>query len=344
MARSRHHRKPYHNTQRDFSDDFNRDDGAVGSGWQGTNIAIASNRLIITPTLETEKLTDGGLEAAYTAGKCNTLTSAGSMTLAEETSDVHGGSKAQSFVAGAFNDRVNFPTTFSGTLGSWFEFSAWSKRTAGTGGSPRIYAFQTGGLDRSALLQQGATYAQSFVTDRIVHGSNAIFAYPVREQGASAFSTVLVDDASFKQITLSSMFALRSYSVADCVLKAQVYWHPGTVSGIAARIDSTSNPQNGIVAYIREQTSSQTRFINVVVDKVVAGVWSNVYASSALTYVDGAQLELHLSGSTVQVWWNNVQRGGDLTIADAGILNSKLHGLFASNPANEFDAFFLSIQ
>jgi hypothetical protein len=140
------------------------------------------------------------------------------------------------------------------------------------------------------------------------------------------------------------MFALRNYPISNGVIKAPVAWQAGTVAGVSARIDSASNPQNGIVAYLQEQASSQSRFVNVVVDKIVGGTWSNVYRSSALTYVDGAQLELHLDGTTVNVWWNNTQYGGDLTVSNAGILNNKLHGLFASNPANRFDAFFLSIQ
>ena len=112
--------------------------GGLGAG--GANVtwcdqgtwSISGSKLYNTPTLGTEVCSDPGLEATYTSGKCDTLTKGGTPTLAE-SADVHGGSKAQSFVADAQLENVRLAMTGL-TAGTWYSMSQWSKRSAGTKG------------------------------------------------------------------------------------------------------------------------------------------------------------------------------------------------------------------
>lgn len=224
-----------------YSVDFTTlSDGALPPRFTGATWSISSGKAINTPSLGAELLTDPGLEANYTAGKCDTLTKGGSPTLAE-SADVHGGSKAQQFTAAAFNDRLNWPTV-AGIAGAWYLYSVWSKRTAGTSRTGSNF-FQTGALPAAAAGNDitTASYTQqklSFISTT----TNLMFCYPTQEAGSSGFSTVIADDGSLKRLTYADVFALINAQASDIVVKVKPSTiADGSISGVIARASSVSD-------------------------------------------------------------------------------------------------------
>lgn len=75
---------------------------------------------------------------------------------------------------------------------------------------------------------------------------------------------------------------------------------------------------------------------SAILVKRVAGVETTV-GSTAAAFGAG-KLTAMCSGTTFRLWWNNaVIGGGDLTIADAVLQASQIHGLYTTDTGNTFD-------
>lgn len=314
-----------------FEDNFNRADGAIGNGWAGSTWNIVSNNVVNTPTLGAELLTDPGLEANYTAGKCDTLT-VGGVPILTQSADVHSGTKAQEFLAVANNGRVNWPT-FAGVARQWYQFSVWTKRLAGSNTTTRIRLFQTNSLPDNAVESAivDAAYAQKKVSS-LSTDTNALNCYPAIETGSSAFNQVVVDDGSCKAITFSSLFAMRPLGSANGIAKIKLSAPvDATYCGIVARADVQTSPDDFILALIRRHpTYSVSGLLTTFIMKKVNNAYTVVQAGASVTEVAGAWFELRYSGSTVSLWYNNIQIGTNQTISDVEILNNGYHGLFST--------------
>jgi len=72
------------------------EDGPLPREWieNSETFSISSGKMINTPNAEQITISDFGLEANYTGGKCDTLAALGAPTTVQ-SADVHQGSKAQ---------------------------------------------------------------------------------------------------------------------------------------------------------------------------------------------------------------------------------------------------------
>lgn len=310
-------------------------DGALPSALSGSTWTVSSGLAVNAPTLGSEKLTDPDLEANYTTGKCDTLTKNGSPTLAQ-SADVHAGSKAQEITATAFNDRLNWPT-FAGVSGQWYLYTVWTKRTAGSTDTAHARIFQTSQL----LSTQEAELADSSYTQKnltlISTSTNAIFVYPAVETGSSSFSTIVADDASFKAITYSSLFALLESSFPDAVVKAKPSGVDHAFAGIVVRADAQTNPTNAIFAVIHIHPGNV--YYDIALFKKIGSTYTTLISTTAVAKVSGGWLEVRTSGSTVQVFYDGTQVGTDQTVSDAELVDNKYHGIFTSG-STSFSRFF----
>lgn len=300
-------------------------DGALPSPLVGATWAVSSGAAVNNPTLGSEILTDPGLEANYTAGKCDTLTKSGTPALAQ-SADVHGGSKAQSFVATATGDRLNYPILNALPAG-WYDVRTWGKRAAGSGGSPRLQLDQVGGGEDRSVLHLATSWTQRGMLLRCDTLNTLVF--PVRDFSSSGWDTILVDDGSLKLATQSDLMALLPATQPDVVLKAKFGEHFYGGGGLILRANAQTNPTSfAVLWYIRYDATT----IQFKLDKNVEGTWSTVlnWTSDPTFNADG-WLELRASGSTVQVFYDETQQGGDLTISDSEIASNQYHGLFGSS-------------
>jgi len=313
-----------------FSDTFTRADGALGAPWlAGTTWAIVGGKAVNTPTTGAELLTDPGLEANYTAGKCDTLSKIGSPTLVQ-SADVHGGSKAQQFTATVANDRVAWLATAAPIAFAWYVASCYAKQTAGAAGTvhaPRIA--NNDGVLLVSIPIVSASYALNATTFR--SPSTATLSLFMREMGSS-FDTVLLDDGSIKALSLPTLFAPVQSGATHVTVSAAATIVAGTQAGVFCNLDSVANPQNFVVGY-HDGTKC-------VMEKAVAGVYTTL-VSVTTAYSAGAAVKIirPAGGNVFQLWYGASQVGTDQTIADAGIIGNTYHGLFSSYSGNTLDSF-----
>jgi len=301
------------------------EDGALPSPLVGATWAVSSGVAVNDPTLGEELLTDPGLEANYTAGLCDTLTkSGGTPTLEEETVDVHGGSKAQKFTAAAAQDRLNYPILSSLPAG-WYDVRAWCKRATGASGLPRLQLDQIGGGADRSLDYVGAAWAQRGMLLRCDNLNTVV--HIIRDVASSGWEANIVDDGSLKAATQSDLMALIPAS-ADIVLKAKFNEHLYGSGGLVLRANAQSDPSSFVVlSYVRHTATG----IQFLVDKNVAGTWTNVLNWTSATFDADAWLELRANGSTVQLFYGEKQKGDDLTVADNELINNPYSGIFGSS-------------
>lgn len=304
--------------------------GSLPAVFSGSTWSIVSGKAINTPTLGAELLTDPGLEAAYTAGQCGTLTLNGSPTLVDETTDIHGGAHAQKFTGVAFNNRLNWPTV-TGVVNQWYLYTLWAKRTAGSSGAVAQRVFQTGMLpaNTSESRLTDAAYTQKKVAG-LSTTTNAIFCYPEVEVGSSAFDSVIADDGSLKAITYSSLFTMIPATQPDIIVKIM----PDVLTDdtyLAAIVggDAYSSPGNYIIATIRRHANILT-LADVDLFKKVGSTYTPIFSAVSVTIASNAWFEVRRSGSTVKVYYNNAQVDSDRTVNDAVIVAGAYHGWFSS--------------
>lgn len=300
--------------------------GALPSPWEtAATWSIASGVALNTPVPVTEKLTDPGLEANYTAGKCDTLTKAGLPTLAQ-SADVHGGTKAQQFTAVAVANSLRWAAA-AGVNRQWYRYSIWGKRTAGASGTAGLVVFQANSYFRAITA---AAYTQSIITD-VSMGTGNIFVYAARETGASGFDTLIVDDGSKMLLTFSELYDLLPATEADVIIKAAWSAADGAKNGIVARYVDTSN-------FILAVMYADGVNVNFELWECFGGTYTRLIDMTSVTYVAGAYLELRLNGAAVSMWYNNTQVSTNKTASNT---TGTQHGLFGTGGASSVQRFFI---
>lgn len=307
--------------------------GPLPAVFTGATWAIASGKAVNTPTLGAELLTDPGLEAAYSSGRCTTLTVGGSPTLAQ-SADAHGGTKAQEFTAVAFNNRLNWAAA-AAVARQWYQYSIWNKRTAGSASTVRARIDISNALPTASqpMALIDAAYAQRKTAILATDTSN-MFRYAAIETGSSSFETVVVDDGSYKALTFSSLFALITATQADVIMKCvpQTPMTDDSQVGLIARADTQSSPTHFILALLQRHPTITTSATVYLMKKV--GNTYTVIANTGITLASGAYLELRCAGSTIKVYYNNAQVGTDQTVSDTEIVSNLYHGLFSTGDNN----------
>ena len=328
--------KPY------VSDTFNRADGSLGltnglveqegvvgnKAWSSTSWLIDTYKAKPVLTLDaTEKITDGSLEATYTNGLCDTLTAEGSPTTVE-SADAQAGSKAQQFTATANYDSMKFPN-ITITQGKWYEYSCYGKRTAGTGGYSRLAYGQLLG-ETGSIPITSETY-QKYKIALFTTNANAVTPYAVRELGNSSgsYDTVIVDNFSFKEITLSTMLTGIDIEDANTTGHLQVYLETNRQhGGVAINIDDLSNPQNYILIWYGNDLETFRVY------EVIAGVYTQKLTSAVAFGANarsGCVLGWNKNGTELTVYLNGAQVGSKITGLDAGVAANTKVALFASH-------------
>lgn len=313
-------------------------DGDLPATLLGSTWAISSGAAVNTPTLGSELLADGGLEATYTSGLCDSLAKYLTPTVAQ-SADVHGGSKAQEFTGTAAGEYVYFTPLNQGSSGDWHILSAYVKRTAGTTGYAYLELYQGAALPivNVGMVINSASYVQCKVG--LICGSGSFFRRVVASSASS--DTVLLDDASDKVISYGTLFAMLPATQADVIVKAvpdSIPTGDATLWGLTIRADDRNSPTNAIfvIAHRHELTST---LINISVVKKIGSTYTSIQAESSVTFVTNAYLEARISGDILQIYYNNVQVGSDITVSDSELASNQIHGMFSSGGAS-FLRFF----
>jgi len=336
-------------------DSFTRGAGSVGVteargpdgqntpqlAWVGSGATVnASGKLVITPTEESEMLTNGGFEAPYTNGLANGWTSTSSPSVSQ-SGDAHSGTSAQQFTGTEYRSRIEqIPTVSSGL---WCKASVWIKRISGTNGNTKFTLNDNPNYPETKGFTENS-YTQYILTTRR-RGVAGFFFRPADTFSTTVYDTIVVDDASLKPLTLPSLFSTVSTSDTDIIASADVVMTAGTQAGVVTNLNDAATPTAGIVAYVTRGVTDATS--TVTLDKFTgATTWTNVQAATTVTYVAGATLRVityhsdptHLK---VRVYYNNALVGTEQEVTDTAIISNTKHGLFSTYSGNTFDNFTL---
>ena len=141
-----------------------------------------------------------------------------------------------------------------------------------------------------------------------------------------------VDNITAQQLALADLLRPISISSTDVILRDDLTITDDFQAGIAARWDSQSSPDNGIIVWFDRGFTEQ-----IVVGKYVAGTYTEVSAT-ATTYSAGAKLEVRCIDTEVRVFYNNVHVVTG-TVSNAGIINNTLHGTFGTDNVTTHENF-----
>lgn len=300
------------------SDSFNRADGAIGTtdgaghaessgvgsggsgkAYTGATWTISTNKAINTPVPGEEKAVNG------------TFDDADDWTLATFTI----GSGTLNITAGTAGTAQNTGMAQIADH-TWIRISGDFVHTAGTAGFGIRFGSPTYGYT-------GAIDGAHVACGYSIGGTKKLY--------ITAASTIsgTVDNVSCKILTLSELFSSLAVSTVDVMASvdytcADITRIPG---GLVLNLDSADTPLNFVVAYYQAGV--------VFLDKCVNGVYANVLLS-AKTYAAGATIRVVKRGTGYQVFYNNVSCGTG-TVADAGIVNNTIHGLFSTDPIVTLD-------
>ena len=289
--------------------------------------SVGIDSLSNSPTLGSEILTNGNFETWTSATNAGTWAESltGTSTVNQETSVVNSGSNACRLdVDGSASDVFVSQTTGS-TIGAWYLFSYYVKSNP-TGKQIKTFLGAVSGQTRTITT----TYTQYSESYRAV-GSNASIGI---ERAGSASSSLYVDDASFKLLTLNTLFTVKQGSANPSTVGAGcTIGSAGCHGGVVYGLDSYTAPTTFILA-IHDGVSTLQML------KCVSGTYTSL-VSATVTHVAGARIQIVFTGSnTYQLWYNGTQRGTDQTVSDAG--TGIYHGAFSTNASNTISGFVIT--
>lgn len=317
------------------SDGLGHAEGVAGStagqggdavAWTGAAWTVSGGKASNTPVTGGDIATDGGLEAWDSGTDLTNWTEqiAGSSTINLEASDVHGGTSAARFDIDSSNSVAKISQTITNSNGDWLLVSVWAKASVA---GKIIQVDENAGSNQGPALTLTTTY-QQFVT--LIRSTKANTDIGVK-RSAGGSSSLYVDDITIEVVTLSSLLRVADAEDDDVIVTVSIERTAGSLAGLVLALDSAATPANCVFVFL-----DGTNYLRVA--KIVAGVYTPL-ATTAITYVAGAELRVSKRGSSFRVYYNDAAVGSTLTISDAGIVSNTLCGLLSTSASNAFDDF-----
>jgi hypothetical protein len=295
-------------------------------GWLGTCV-VSGGAASVVPTAGAELLTNGNMET----GDPPTGWGALNGTLDGVADERPGGAGAQCL--GVLRNGNNLPAARKAattTTGAWYALSAWMRNVDSSNGVQLIIQDGGGTYPSSGAFITGASWAPATITGRAI--SNSTYArLQVGAYGADGTSGRF-DDVTFSPLLLPSLFSGPALRLGRADVRVRAAWSgtAGTQWGVAI-VDSLINPTCGLCAYHDG--------VNAHLDKFTTALTWVPLINAAADYGAGRVVEIRRSGTTVQLWYNNVQVGADQTVSDGNILAARQSSIFGTYSANTLSTF-----
>jgi len=331
-----------------YSIDFTTAPSIPGLFTGGTYF-LSGGHLYNAPTLGAEKLPNPGLEDlfSFSLGRAPnvTETDADADATPSASAVVHSGTSAQQYITGDIGDFLAMAAS-AAIADTWYQVSGWFWRTAGADDGTVMRIAQTGQLpdnSNSPLAEIiSAAYAQLKVAYYSPNTNVPTFRF-IERVGGSANNTTLADDISLKPITRSSMYLLADWGIINGTFGVK----PGTFIdhspiGIVLRAGSASDPANCVYCWIQRQPRSPLSGLVYMMKKLTTTT-SVVLSVQVVTLVNGAWFEAVVSGTSIQLKYNNINVGAAQVVADAdlNLAGSTFAGVWSVG-GNQIDAFRVS--
>jgi hypothetical protein len=290
--------------------------GLIGSTW-----AIIGGKAVNTPTVGSELLTNGDMEA----GSPPTGWTGYQSTRTSDASIFHGGAKSLKNVA--TNTNSSSYQTAAMSTSEWYIIDGWMYADGTNLSYMQVIQVASPYTIMISKSLSASTWTRVMGTFRAIDTSNN-----VRGWTNILGSIFYMDDFSLKKFSLPALFSYRMFSTQYGICKAAWNIVAGTPAGVYMCMDNPANPTN-MVTCLHDGT-------NVKLSKRVNGTVTDLI-STATTYVAGANVEIRRAAgtNTFQAFYNNSQVGTDQTISDATIIANRYHGMFSTHVQNTANSF-----
>ena len=307
-------------------------DGVLPDRFTAPNWAVSSGAAVGTPT-GTSRLTNGDFESWSSPTDADNWieTIAGGSTVNRDGVEQRSGTYCCRLDIDAGNNNAEINQIPTVALGGWLSTGWWLKSSAASGKSALI-------LHKNQYPENYAVYLtnsyQNF-TQSSVKRLAAGFGVGVRKLSAAS-SSIYIDDVVTTEHNTSSLVATVEAGASDVTVKAG-WTLPGNpdspLAGVIMNADSATNPVNYVVFLVNGDRNNSYLF------KIVGTTVTQV-ATTAITYADGANVELRKSGTTYQMYYNGAQVGANQTISDSELVDNTIHGMFSTSANSSCDYFF----
>lgn len=279
----------------------------------------------IIPALGTELYSNPGMEGSFSSGLATGWTKAGTPTVSEENTIVHGGSKSQKIIGAGNQHGVYSNKSGPPNAGNWVQVYGYGYKDAASSGDFEINV-NLSGTDL-AFDVPSAEWKKCYRIGRHNSDTTGLWA---RQKGTTQ-AIGYFDDASLKVITLPSAFGTKKFttSTGDVIAIAQINVNSYSQIGFWINVDDVTNPQNGVLCYVDGA--------NVYLDKLVSGTYSNVF-SVASVWTNGDELKCKKIGTSYVVYKNGLALTTK-TISDATVKDNVNHAQFSTYELNKFIDF-----
>jgi len=286
-----------------------------------------SNGGVITPTVGSELVVDGGFEDWTSATDLTNWVEdiSGSSTVNRESTIKHSGNYSTRIDVDSIASwiRISQVSSDGGIEGKWYVVTGWMRSSV----QNSIGVFHMSNSNGKGRPLSNTTWNQYTDTFRGVTGANFGF------KRSSSSTSIYADDISVKSFLLPSLFSTKETSSKIVTASAGITVADGTQAGIVTNLDSQNNPQNFVVAYYDAKDGAYA-----YLEKVVNGVYTTLIKAS-VSYQAGAVIKLVRNSEGYSLFYNGAQVGTTQTITDAGIINNTIHGLFSTYATNSFTNF-----
>lgn len=307
-----------------FADAFDRADGALANGWTSTGWVVSGNSAYAAPSSGEEIFTNPEFASDVTGWTTNNVT----LTRVDSETDPGVSSGGNDKWCGKFiGTSTSWPSIFvndfGASAGSWYVFSG---RLYQPTGSRAALAVGRSSAIGTMAEKVCATY-DAWESLKLTTFAKCIlpptYDMHVGVSGQNAVA-VYADALSLKQLTLNTLYAMRTFATADIDLSVQLTIPSAEESyaGLVLCADDLSAIQNGIfVLYNRE---------SVAILKMLNGMPA-IMAEVTTAYVAGATLRVVKRSNTFVVSYNGVQIDTAKMVDDVGIINNVNHGMFSTS-------------
>lgn len=306
--------------------------GALPAAWTGGTWAISGGKIINTPTLGAELMTNGDMETGnpptgWAVGGGSTLTG-----VADERT---GGGGVQALnIARGTSDTGASKSTSSGQIG-WHRGLCYAKNIDAT----FVGLFLIAGANTMSV--QDASTAWHTSTCTVLQSASGPITARVMT-GGTAGKQARYDDVSIKKLAVADLFATVDYGLSDINIIAPPMDAVGTglQAGLVLCLDSAATPENYVVVYYHNNLADATTKIHVV--QLVAGTYTTL-ASTSVAYGATKYLSAKKIGDQLSVFYGitdfGTQVGATVTV-NAALVGNTRHGLFSTDSGNTFSGVF----
>jgi hypothetical protein len=301
---------------------------SVPAPFAGANLSIAAGKLIVTPTLGANLLINPTF-TSWTTDNPNSWSATESPPTTEisevGTGEGHGG--AGTGMCNVYSSDGTFVVIWQTVLtaGLWY----WANLVINTVVAGGISLIES----NANAIKDYTTAASPTITFPSLSGASP-GRFDIRRLAGGA-ADVTIDNTVVKAITTTTLLAagVPQTNTPNVIVKAGWTLTADLPAGTIARLDSTSNPQNFLLA-CHDRTNARLY-------KCVSGTYTKL-VDAAAAYSAGADVEIRCNGETVQLYYNDVQIGADQTVSDAALLDGGYNLPWSTSAANACGSFSIA--